>query len=451
MFVDMLDQCLVMEENDLSSTLTEFSKNRVTPEYIEKAILKYIFQIYDLSMDLNESTDVLLTQIPAKVTEKIIHDVKAMFFSGNKIDYKNFHVSYLFYYLEANLFKVWKPLLDLQLNNLLKNELRILDIGTGPGSIPVGIIEYYKLLSNKYLNIDFNIVVDVIEAEDNFIKIAQHMISEMIDPSIDNLDISFRKRIHQVLDHEFDYQALDKYDLITMSNFLTINERENISKGSEILKKLSNCLKEDGAIVVIEPGDTENGRLLKDIRNDIAGETNINVFSPCSGVWDKKKTYNCNCYSPTRTYWEVPRLHRFLYSRGLVKAGREQLPFQYIVYRLDELTKYDIIKNKQHYVELKDIHKHIDSKVNVKANIRSVIEREYLRQWAILLCDGSCTFEMRKSEIKTVIKDDFLREVGLSLPVIAGERLTLKNVLVKSTNYGIELEVTKDSIISIEY
>ncbi|GKX30966.1 hypothetical protein SH1V18_34460 [Vallitalea longa] len=451
MFVDKLDQCLVMEENDLKSTLTEFSQNRIIPLYIEKGILNYIFQKNGISFMSNGRLDDLLIHLPDEVTDKIIHDVKAMFFSGGKINYKNFYESYLFYYFEANIFKVWKPLLDIQLSNLLKNELIILDIGTGPGSIPVGIIEYYKLLSSRYPDIDFSIVIDIIEAEEDFIKIAEHMVSEVIDPSITNLDIVLRKRVNQVLDYEFDYTILDTYDLITMSNFLTVNERENVAKGSEILKKLSDHLKEDGAIVVIEPGDTENGKLMKDIRNTISDGTNINVFAPCTGVWDQKKTYNCNCYSPTRAYWEIPRLHRFLYNKGLSKAGREQLPFQYIVYRLDGFTKYNIIKNRQHYIQLKDLHKYINMKVNVKANIRSVIERKFSNQWAVLLCDGSCTFEKRNSEIKTVIKDDFLGEIGLTLPIIAGERITLKNVLVKSTNYGFELEVTKESIINIEY
>lgn len=451
MIVDKLDGCLVMEENDLQCTLLEFSNNRITPEYIERGILKFIFQKNSIQYDSACCIEDMLSCLSDEILRKIIHDVKAMFFSGNKIDYKNFHDSYLFYYLEANIFKVWKPLLDLQISNLLKKDLMVLDIGSGPGSIPIGVIEFYKLLSDKYPEISFNIIIDIIEAEENFIEIAEHMIQEAISETTANLNVVLRNRVHQVLDDQFDYSILDTYDLITMSNFLTVNERENVRRGAFILTQLSRILQDDGSIIVIEPGDVANGKMLKNIRNVVTDSSNINVYSPCSGVWEEKNKYKCNCYSPTRTYWELPRLHEFLYLKGLNKAGREQLPFQYVVYRLDGLTKYSIVRNKEHFIQLKDLSKHINEKVNVKANIRSVIERRNSNQWAVLLCDGSCTFEKIYSEIKAVMQKEFLKVMGLTLPVIAGERLTLKNVQVKSTKYGIELDVSNGSKIDIEY
>lgn len=451
MIVDKLDGCLVMEENDLRRTLSEFSEDRTTPEYIEKGILKYIFQKNNLDFDSKFSFEDILAHIPYEILSKITHDVKAMFFTGNKIDYENYHESYLFYYLEANIFKVWKPLLDLQLNNVLKKDLVILDIGSGPGSIPVGIIEFYKLLSSKYPEIDFSVVIDIIEAEDKFIKIAEHMVSEVAYTTSSNLNVVLRRKIHRILDDKFDCSGLDTYDLITMSNFLTVNERDNVRQGASIINALSYRLNDDGSIIVIEPGDVENGKMLKSIRNELTDSSKLNVYSPCSGVWEQKKQYKCNCYSPTRTYWEIPRLHRFLSLHGISKAGRDQLPFQYVVYRLDGLTKYSSVKNKQHYIQLKDLSNYMNEKVNVKANIRSVIERKNGDKWAILLCDGSCTFKKRSSEIKVVMQKEFLKEMGLIFPVIAGERMTLKKVQVKGTEYGIELEATKESIINIEY
>ncbi|WP_113674319.1 hypothetical protein [Vallitalea guaymasensis] len=451
MIVDKYDGCLVMEENDLQCTLSEFKNNRSTPEYIERGILKFIFHKNNIPYNSECSFEDLLTCLPDEVLNNITTGVKAMFFSGNKIDYKSFHDSYLFYYLEANIFKIWKPMLDLQLNNLLKKDLVILDIGTGPGSIPVGVIEFYKLLSVKYPEIHFSIVIDIIEAEYKFLEIAEYMISEVISLTTPNLKVNLRKRVHQILDDEFDYSGMDTYDLITMSNFLTVNERDNVKRGASILAQLSGILKDDGSIIVIEPGDLVNGKMLKNIRNEITNSSNMNVYSPCSGVWEKKKNFSCNCYSPTRTYWETPRLHRFLYQKGINKAGREQLPFQYVVYRLDGLTKYYVVRNKQHYIQLKDLSKHINEKVNVKANIRSVIERRKSNQWAVLLCDGSCIFDKRDSEIKAVMQKTFLIEMGLIFPVITGERLTLKNVRVKSTKYGLELKISKDSKIDIEY
>ncbi|MBP1925259.1 SAM-dependent methyltransferase [Sedimentibacter acidaminivorans] len=451
MIVDKIDGCLVLQEFDLVSTLSEFKYNRTTPEYIERSILKYIYLKNHITFNAEYGFEELLFGISDEVLSKIISDVKTMFFSSERINYNSFHDAYLFYYLEANIFKVWKPLLDLHINNLLKKDLIILDIGAGPGSVPLGIVEFYKLLAVKNPGLQFSIIIDIIEAEETFIDIANHMISETARFNTSNLGVKLRNKVHQVLDEKFEYNSMDTYDLITMSNFMTINERDNIKRGTAILSQLPRILKEDGSIIIIEPGDSVNGQLMKTIRNEITDSGDLNVYSPCSGVWEKKESYKCNCYSPTRTYWNVPRLHKFLFKKGIRKAGREQLPFQYVVYRRDGLTKYNEVVNQQYYVKLKDLRQCFGKSINVKANVRSVIERKNSHQLAILLCDGSCTFDKQESEIKAVMNKDFLTAVGITCHVIAGERLTLKNVIVKSTKYGVELEVSNDSKIDIEY
>lgn len=43
-----------------------------------------------------------------------------MFKGSRKVDYRDCYLPYVIYYLPVNVFKVWKPLLDLHIKSTLK-------------------------------------------------------------------------------------------------------------------------------------------------------------------------------------------------------------------------------------------------------------------------------------------------------------------------------------------
>lgn len=123
----------------------------------------------------------------------------------------------------------------------------------------------------------------------------------------------------------------------------------------EIVNRFKNNLAKDGALIIIEPGDNISCKALKNVRNAVVGENGFNLYSPCIGIWEEKSSYNCSCFNMVRSFWEIPKIYQYLVGKGLTKASRIDVPFNYVVLRLDDLRKYDISTNYQHYTKVSDL------------------------------------------------------------------------------------------------
>ena len=97
------------------------------PEYIEKEILKLVFDSLKLDINGNDDVTLLIKRLPTPFINKVIFDVESMFSDEMSLYsdgvhesaalYLGRHLSYLMYYLPVNVFKVWKPLVDLQVTS----------------------------------------------------------------------------------------------------------------------------------------------------------------------------------------------------------------------------------------------------------------------------------------------------------------------------------------------
>lgn len=452
MKIDSFDNTLVFEKEDLQTVLSYFKDNRKLPEYLEKSVLQVILhKIGQGNIEL-ESLEKYLECLPLSFVQRTVEDIRTMFAGTKKVSYKQNHLSYLLYYFPGNVFKVWKPILDLQLKSALKPQIRILDIGTGPGSVPVGIMEYYKTLAESFPELSFSLNFVLIECEVEFLDIAKELIERLREHLPDNLIVKVESTILEKVQAESDFSSIGKFDLITMSNFLTANENENENQdnGAAIINRLKYNIKNDGALIVIEPGMKKSCMALKKIRNEIIQEGEFNIFSPCVGIWEEKNEYDCKCFNMVRCYWNVPKIYQFLIRKGLSKADWGTVPFNYLVLRLDKLRKYSPIKNTQYFTRLTDLREVAGQMVNIIALIRTVIYKG--DNIGLSLCDGSCSFLPDDSNAIWVnISNAQFEKNGINIPLISGEKITLKKVTVKLKHNKINLEFGNDSRITIDY
>lgn len=452
MKIDSFDNTLVFEKEDLQTVLSYFKDSRKLPEYLEKSVLQVILHKIGQGNTELKSLEEYLEFLPLSFVGKTVENIKVMFAGTNKVSYKQNHLSYLLYYFPGNVFKVWKPLLDLQLKSALRPQMRILDIGTGPGSAPIGIVEYYKALAESFPKLSFRLNFVLIECELDFLNIAKELIEKLREYLPENLTVTIESTILEKVRVESDFSSLGKFDLITMSNFLTANENENENQenGAAIINRFKCNIKNDGAFTIIEPGMEKSCIALKRIRNKIIQEGYFNIFSPCVGIWKEKDEYDCACFNMVRCYWSVPKIYQFLISKGLNKADRVNVPFNYLIFRKDKLRKYFPIKNAQHFTKLTDLKEVIGQKVNIIAVIRTAIYKG--DNLGLSLCDGSCSFLADDSNaIWFNIANAQIVKNGINIPLISGEKITLKKVTVKLKHNRINLEFGNDSRVTIEY
>ncbi len=448
--VDILDNTIICKDDDLQKSLNYMDENRELPAEIEKIILQVVFKELGLKYDNGLSIKENLNLLPKNFLREIVLDINTMFKGSRKVDYRDCYLPYVIYYLPVNVFKVWKPLLDLHIKSTLKKDARILDIGTGPASVPLGIIEFYKKLAQVYEELDFSLEFVLVDAQPNFLRIANKIIEAVKVYLPSNLKFHLKESICAKVTAESNFK-LGKFDLISMSNFLAITEGNNSQYSYDLVSQFADMLEDDGSFIIIEPGDVENCINLKRLRNSLVKDGVFNVYSPCLGIWEKKDDYVCNCFSTVRLHWELPNIFIYLKENGLRHSLRRDVPFNYAVLRKDGLTKYDPITNIQHFTKLCQLDNNIGKVINIIAFIRTSIYKEnYIK---LALCDGSTHYNGYNEGVWIDIPSSRFKDIEKGIKLVAGERIRILKVLVQKSriNNTYNLKLTDESRITLNY
>ena len=116
---------------------------------INNTIFRLVNQRLDIPMEIHKSI-VRLFHVN-ELNEISKEDVKKCFLYHNgkefKKDLTNYQLhleEYTLYYLPVNFYKIWRPLTDLLEKNQIRTKCSILELGSGPGTSVLGLIEFYK-------------------------------------------------------------------------------------------------------------------------------------------------------------------------------------------------------------------------------------------------------------------------------------------------------------------
>ena len=205
--------------------------------------------------------------------------------------------------------------MELLFRNTLKAQLQEMDIGTGPGSVPIGLIEFYRAWAESYRHIPFGISFTLVEAEQSFLSIVAKMIESVVESIPSNLMVHVDVLHHERLGRDTSFEGFSSFDLIAMSNFIDPNEGENYENAVHFLKKIKSKMDPSRSIGIIEPGDALSGKALKNTRNAVVNAGILEIFSLCIGIWEKKENDHCSCF------WKIPEIYNFLVSRSTLSTG----------------------------------------------------------------------------------------------------------------------------------
>lgn len=447
MRVDPLDNTLICHEDDLQRTLRFHQEDCVLPPSIELGLLNAVCEAAGIKSYTGDSVKEACGYLPEKLLSRIIAQINDLF-RHSTVDYAGKHLAYLLYYLPANIYKVWKPMSDLLVGSLLKANLRVLDVGTGPGSIPVGIIEFYKRLAASFpgisLSLDFNLVDHQVE----FLTLAKEIIDTARKDAPGNLRISVSEYSYLDITPARCSLFPGNYDIISLSNVLTANEGGGGLFAEQLVQALAGCLARNSTIIVIEPGDERSGGAIKKLRNNLINGHVLNLYAPCVDVWNEGRPYNCACFNPTRCFWSTPTIYGFLLEKGVNRSNRAYVPFHYAVFRNDEARKYGRCPSPIHYLKLKDLPACDGQVVNVVAMVRSAFDGKDPVE--LRLCDGTNRNSGWSPEVRFIAPRESLRRMGLDIRFCEAERLTLKKVQV-CAGHTINLYPIDGTTIEVDY
>jgi SAM-dependent methyltransferase len=279
-----------------------------------------------------------------------------------KISYEKGYdiLGYLAYQFPVYFAQTGHILYELALDGLLKNRMKILDVGTGPGTVPLAIAEFYHRAKCG------EAVVYSLEKFDENIEAFMALVPEYASGS----GVTAEKPVKGDL---LDLRTEDipgGIDLMVFSNVL--NELGvDVERRAEIVEAAAGKLANDGNIVIVEPADKVNSTEMRKLVVRLM-DKGMGVYSPCSFIWCAR-CHPESCWTfQQKEDIKPPLLMQKLAEVEPHRYMNTDIKYSYTVLRKDDLSREKYrVPEKAKFARLSKIKTHVKKHVNVVAAVMS--------------------------------------------------------------------------------
>ena len=404
--MELTDEEIKKNELFFNSTAVSRKMERYIEQYIEKKTSK------------DWDDPIVLDKI-----RRAIRHQKASYWkedNARNISYEKGYsiLGYLAYQFPVYFIQFQYLLYELAKDGLLKNRMKILDVGSGPGTIPLAIIDLYNRLDDRKAKIH------AIELFDENIEAYNFLV-----PQYANIksNVTVEEPIKADLSELEIEKVPDNIDLMVFSNVLNEMKGLSLELRADIVKNMAEKLSDDGNIIIIEPADKVNSTKMRAL-TILLKRMGIKIYSPCSFIWSGECTLE--------TCWSFEHKKDIGMTRLMGKLAECDEPYRYIntdikysyaILRKDKLSKQNLmLPEKAKFAAMAKIDKHNAKRINVVASLMSGdLGDEKYKLYRI--CDGTS-----KKAVYAVLPSHNLTEDNeLITKARYGSILKIYNVLVK--------------------
>jgi Methyltransferase domain len=251
--------------------LQELFRTRAVPESLQRLVEEYIGRKTGKPWDDPRVQERIRTAIRAQKGEYWREG------SARQISYRAGYrvMAYLAYHFPVVFFQTLHLFHDQARAGLIPAHLRLLDVGSGPGVVPLALIEWYRQAGAGSLEITS------IEPSPEHREAFQALV-----PLFARGVAGIRARDPLPRDiQEMEIADLPgPFDLIVFSNVL--NELPDLTdqERAGIVRRVSDRLASGGTILVVEPADLANSTMLRRVVA-ILGREGLSIRAPCIFPW----------------------------------------------------------------------------------------------------------------------------------------------------------------------
>lgn len=347
---------LAVDDAGRERQLAFFEKPEV-PDYIQRLVESYIEKKTAKSQDDPVVLDRMRNAILAQ---------KSRYWKERRVSYRKAYqvLGYLAYHAPVYLVQFEHILWQIIHQGLAKPHMRILDLGTGPGVVPLAVIDLLGRLGNGS--------ADVYAVEQS----EEHL--EAYNALVPAAAVARGNAVRVEKPIRADIGALeagnlpDRIDLMVFSNVLNELRHLDIDRRADLVTGLAEQLAPDGTIVVVEPADLANSTTMRQTVRAIA-ERGLAIYSPCSFI----RGTACN---PTRC-WTFEQKGDIRPTRLMERLAARKDGYRFVnvdikyssaLLRKDTKTQHAYhVPPGAKFARLSHLRRHRDKKINVVAALMS--------------------------------------------------------------------------------
>ncbi len=253
------------------------------------------------------------------------------------LDEETLRAAYLAYFLPVNLAKVQALLDELPPDQLCRPEdrpLRVLDIGSGPGTGALAVRDWMQQRTQRAVEV---VAVDqalpaLQEAERLWRAYAQSSGSHS----------ATLKRLHVNLERASSLETCKQegpFELIVAANALSElwrEARDTIGSRVTFVRNLLDLLVPHGSLIIIEPALRDTSRSLHQVRDQLLAASACTVYSPCLHDRPCPALVKADDWCHEERPWTPPAIVSAIDREvGFIK---DALKFSYVILRKDGRT-----------------------------------------------------------------------------------------------------------------
>jgi SAM-dependent methyltransferase len=406
-------QAYILNEGE-EKRLTAFLDSRTLPPVLEGYIEQYISKKVG-----KDWTDPVITERLRKaiVTQKDdywkpAHRRSLQYTKGYSV------LGYLAYHFPVYFMQTEHLLAQLARDGLLKKSMTILDVGTGPGVVPLAIADFWSRLDNAQA------VVYSLERSEEHIEAFLSLRDAFVPRGG---KVSVKPPVKADITQPGAASIPDTIDLVIFSNVLNELTDATMDTRAAIVEKIAERLSPDGTILIVEPADEENAMRMRTLTAELH-KRGFTIYAPCTFIWGTPCTAP-RCWSfETALYIRKTRVMEHLARCDEpYRYVNTDIKYSYAILRKDGLRKSEYrAGHGSKFLRLSKIHLHVGKRVNV-AGVKMSGELGDGKNHLFKICDGTA-----KTPVYAVLpsyhatpENDVLRTAAY------GTVLEMKGVLVR--------------------
>ena len=334
-----------------------FFQNPGVPEYLQRPVEAYIERKTGKSWDDPVVLDRMRNAILAQ---------KSQYWKERQVSYRKAYpvLGYLAYHAPVYLVQFEHIFWQLITQGLAKPHMRILDLGTGPGVVPLAVIDLLGRIGSGTAE-----VYAVERSEENF---------EAYNALVPAAAAAQGERVQVEKPIRGDIGALkpgdlpDQIDLMIFSNVLNELRHLDIEGRADLVAALAERLAPDGTIVVVEPADLANATTMRQTVRAIA-ERGLAIHSPCSFIWGTPcNPARCWTFEQKGNIWPTRLMERLAEGEGGYRFINVDIKYSSALLRkVAEREHAYRVPPGAKFARLSQLHRHRDKKINVVAALMS--------------------------------------------------------------------------------